>query len=125
MADLKIPEGEISALLSKAILDQLSEATRDRLVSDAISYLLTKKDTNYYTHGPAKTPLQDAFESAMMTTARDIAEEVLNLPENRSKIVAEYSQLIEAIPSFADDWNLQVAFMQAIIKRAQEIKGDA
>ena len=122
MADLKIPEGEIAALLSKAILDSLSEETKEKLITDAISYLFTKKESSRYEYGAGKTPLQTAFHEAMGGVARDIATEVLNRPDIKNKLVNEYLNLIDAIPSFADDWDLQVAFMRAIIARAQEIK---
>lgn len=124
MADIKIPEAEISALLSKAILDSLSKETQEKLVQGAIEYLMTKVSGDRYSYGAGKTPLQTAFEEAMGQTARDIAAEVLNRPENRERIVAEYANLIAKIPSFEDDWDLQVAFMQAIVARAKAIKDE-
>lgn len=73
--DLKFDAEFMSQVVSKAILDGISQDQRDALLAAAVEALVTPKRTTYGM--TPKTPIQEAFESAAEIACRQIAHETL------------------------------------------------
>jgi hypothetical protein len=89
MADFKLDDANLQALISKSILDTLTPAKKEEVLAAAVKSLMEL-------HGPAgkKTSLlQDAFNNAMISVANNIAREHL---ENDETIKVQMREMITA-----------------------------
>jgi uncharacterized membrane-anchored protein YjiN (DUF445 family) len=66
---------DLEPLVQKALLDSLTEDARTKLLEDALKYLITP-DPNHYSRKPI-SPLQEVFQQAVRTVAKQVAEEVV------------------------------------------------
>lgn len=119
---LEIPVEELSTILNKAILDSLSEQTKANLVEAALKYLLTEPERDRYGHKTDESPLQKAFNFALNRLAHEVADEVLAAHGARDKMAREFQSLYDNMPSMEEDYRLQQAVMEAVLRRAREIK---
>lgn len=74
MVYVNIDSKEMNELLSKAIMSSLDESKRDILIKAALDHLVTR-DNSYY--GGRKSPIEDAFQSAVQKVATQIAEQLV------------------------------------------------
>ena len=118
--DVKIPPEELNSILSKAILDSLSQETRDNLISGALRYLMAAPRDRYGSAG--ETPLQEAFNLALRQLAHKVAEEVLAEQGAAAKLRESFTQFIEQIPDIDSDWELQTAIFRAILERVRSLR---
>lgn len=124
MTELKIPVEELSTVLNKAILDSLSADTRERLIEGALQYMLTAPATGRYGE-KSPSPLQVAFNDALRTIACEVATQVLEASGAREKLAEHFAALTVSIPDLDSDWKLQRHILDAVLKRAKEIRDDA
>lgn len=96
MADLHLtlPPEQMQALLSEAILAQLTPEVQKQIIKDALTFLLAPTRGGGY--GSGKTPLQEAYENAASRVATKVAEEKLvkdpEFIENVEGVIAEAAQ---------------------------------
>lgn len=72
--ELKIDEEQIQSFVHEAILQQLDDDARERLISAAIVHLTTPQPGQFRN---GKTPLQDAFDRAVGISADKIVREIV------------------------------------------------
>jgi hypothetical protein len=113
MSDIKvsIDPDQIKTLVQEAILLQLTTEKREELIKQAIQALLAPvKDK--YSHSYDKSPLQQAFQEASYSCARDIVREEFTKPETRAVVAKVVSDgLIKALtdPTKYDELTNNVA----------------
>ncbi len=74
--DLQLKDDQLDKIIAKAILDTLSDKTREELVINAVKDLIqTPKDTTM--HGDKKSVLQRAFAQAVSRVAEEIIRKQL------------------------------------------------
>lgn len=96
MADfnLKLDENSLKQLAAESILAQLSDENRQDILKQAVSYLLTPKESRGY-GSSGKTPLQESFETEIGRLSMHVAAEVLGeMPEVKEKLK---TMMVEAV----------------------------
>lgn len=78
--NISMNEEQMTALVSKAIFDSLTQDAKDEMLQKALRHLMTKDDKSYG-YGPKRTPLEEAFQGAASTVTRRIATEHLENDE--------------------------------------------
>lgn len=73
--DVRIDDNAMNSLVAKAVFDGLTEERRADLIKGAITDLLARRQKSGYSDGKSK--LQEAFDNAVYTAARDYAEKAL------------------------------------------------
>lgn len=121
MTELKIPVEELSTVLNKAILDSLSAETKERLIEGALQYMLTAPATGRYGE-KEPSPLQRAFNQALNNVAYQVAEQLIETGGTKEKLVDAFATVVADIPEVDSDWQLQRYLMDAVLKRAREIR---
>lgn len=76
---LNIPEEQMKEFVSEAILRTIDDKTRDTLIAEAMRYLLTKESNRGY--GTGRSPLQEAFDYALINVARELVRDMLTADE--------------------------------------------
>jgi hypothetical protein len=109
--DVKLNDDNMKDIIAKAVLDTLTPEARTELLSTAVKSLLTIPNSSGY--GQRKSPLQEAFNSAIQEVAHQIArEQLVGNTEVKAKIeqmIADawakltndenYSQMVERVTS--------------------------
>ena len=91
--NISMNEEQMTALVSKAIFDGLTQEAKDEMLQKALRHLMTKDDRSYG-HGPKRTPLEESFQSAAYAVTREIATQKLQTDEAfRSNIEALFAEL--------------------------------
>ena len=84
--ELKIDESAVKDVVAAAIMEQLGVEGRERLISAALTYLLTDPPKPQYGQA-SPSPLQQAFNMAAGVAAREIVQkEVAESPEFIAKV---------------------------------------
>jgi uncharacterized protein YtpQ (UPF0354 family) len=111
---IEIPEEQISDMFGAAILESLSQEVREDLIKGAIAYLLTAEKGRGY--GAAKSPMQEAFETALDRFAGKFAVEyVAENPEVKAMIV-------DALPNLTNaPYDRKEKVIEAIAKALAEV----
>lgn len=120
-AQFTIPDDEMKDMLSTRILDALTDATREKMIREAISFLINPPTDRY---GDKKSPLQQAFELALNRVANQVADEVLAEEGVAVRLKEMFVKLITDIPDIYDDYTLQTQLLQVIVTRAREVRRD-
>lgn len=90
MSTINLSPEAISSAISGAILGSLDAKTREDLIRQSLEHLLTpKKDSSW--HGQKLSPLQEAFNIAVTSLARD---EVKKNLETNQKVRSEIEKLV-------------------------------
>ena len=85
MANLSINPDEVSALVTKAILDAMTQEAREKLIKDAIVYLMTPERAAY--GQTSLSPIEGIFRAAVHSVAREVVTDIVqNDPSIREKI---------------------------------------
>lgn len=79
MADIRLDEEQLHAVIRAAILAHLGPERREALIAGAVDQLLKTKREAAYPGGPIeeRNPLQRAFALAVETVARELALEMV------------------------------------------------
>ena len=85
--DVRLNDDTMKDIIAKAVIDTLTPEKREELISAAIKALLTPStSTGIYGNQP-KSPLQDAFDTAVRSVANEVArEQIMANTELRAKI---------------------------------------
>lgn len=95
--NISMNEEQMTALVSKAIFDGLTQQAKDEMLQKALRHLMTKEEKSYG-YGPKRTPLEEAFQQSAYAVARQIAEERLAADDTfRSGIEALFVDLGKAL----------------------------
>lgn len=86
---IKLDPGSVEALVHKAILEQIGEEARDKLIEGALRYLITQPQGGGY--GPKVSPLQQAFNNALTAAANQVA---MDLVATSPKIKERINELL-------------------------------
>lgn len=100
----------MNALVATAMMQALDQQKRDELIRRAIETLLTPASSNY---GRGKSPLQDAFDMAVQSTAREIISEMLTTENVRDQIRTMCGKAFQAMAT--DDGELASGMARAIV----------
>lgn len=119
MTDIKIPEGELSAVIGHAIIEQLSAETRETLIAAALQHIMTAPAADRYGPKP-KSPLQQAFNEAVVRITRETVETVVRESEQYTKIVDSIGQLLQGLPDPYEDNEFRNKVVSTIIDYATE-----
>ena len=85
--EIKIPDDKMKEIVGGAILKEIGENQRDMLISQAISYLLTKQENTGYYNNKSNIPLVTAFNHALEKVVKEVAEDFIkNDPQIRASI---------------------------------------
>lgn len=88
MADFRIDDEQFQTIIAQQVLDSISEETKERLISEALSFLM-KDDVAYGRKSPS--PLAQAFQQELVKVASKVANRVLT----EDRIQAEVEKAIE------------------------------
>ena len=95
--DLKLDQEMLSAVVSGAIVNAIDENKRDSLIQGAIKALLTPPESRGY-YGTRETPIEQAFNEAVRSIARQVAEQMLSKDESVLTRLRELlSQAVEKV----------------------------
>lgn len=73
MADLRVDDEAMKALIAKSIIDNLTPEYQEKLLSNAVTYLLTKNPDGY----SRRAPIQQAFDDAVVRVSEQYARDLL------------------------------------------------
>ena len=73
--EIKIDADAVKDIVKQAILDQLGDEGRTKLIERALTYLLTEPPKGTYDRFSPASPLQEAFNSAARIAAGEIVRE--------------------------------------------------
>ncbi len=79
--DLKLDDKKLEEILVAAVLSQLDGEARDRIMREAVVYLMTPQSSGY-AGSKAESPIQRAFRDAVNGVARTVAVEMLEQNED-------------------------------------------
>lgn len=119
---IELPIDELNLVLHKAILDSLTTESKETLVAGALHYLLTPKPGKDYQGRPNKSPLEEQFDRAVDRIAYAVAGEVMAETGVKDKIVAQFSALIDNMPSLFEDEKLLMSILEICMQRAKELR---
>jgi hypothetical protein len=122
MPQIDIPEQELAGLFSARILDSLSAETKEKMISEALKYLLVEPKRDGYYGQKEPSPLQQSFDRAMNRIAIQLADEVIAEQGVSEKVKALFVELFENIPDIREDWGLQSAVIRAVFNYLDEQK---
>jgi hypothetical protein len=89
--DFKVPDDQMKEIVSAAIMRSIDQQTRDALITDAVTYLLTPKKRDAW--GTGRSPLQDMFREAVASCARDmVREQIKTDPQFSAQVQAVVAQ---------------------------------
>lgn len=92
MAEVKLDGEALQVIITKAILDNITDEKRDELISNAVGGLLGRKVGDRY---DSKTQIEIAFEEAVRRLCEKIAEEELLKPGPQAEIRKLVNETIE------------------------------
>lgn len=75
--DLRVDDSAMKSLVAKSIVDSLTPEMREKLIADAVTACLTAP-ADGSSYGRKRSPLQQAFDSAVDDAARKYATEIIS-----------------------------------------------
>jgi hypothetical protein len=105
--------------MGKAIIDSLSESSKEQLIAGALEFLLAKpeiQDRYSSTKKYGDSPIEVAMKDTVRVLAREVAEEVVQ--EIRPKLTEEVRALVSKIDALEDDATLRYQLMDALLSAA-------
>lgn len=124
MVTIDLKDEEFNSILTKAILDSLSDETKNRIIGDAVKYINEPVVTSSWSDpNKGKTVLQVAFQNAVDMLINKIVLEVLQdtMYENVKEKVAD---LLVSFPDVATDPALQVKVASTMMEYMREKSRD-
>jgi hypothetical protein len=97
LTEIKIPEGELAAVLGHAIVEKLSAESRETIITAALQFLMTKPAGDRYSYD-RRTPLQVAFDEAVRRIANETVEQLVRESEHYQKIVGAIGTMLAGLP---------------------------
>lgn len=90
---IKLNDIQASDMMSAAILSQIDAPARERMMQEAIKWLITPKRDVY--SSKEDSPLASAFRLALAELARKLCAEIIQEPQNMEQIRSIVSESIE------------------------------
>jgi hypothetical protein len=112
-----VPEDPFLTLVSKAILDSLTDEVKNGIIAQAIAYINKPQGDSW--RSERSTPLQDAFNMAVNRLVNTLADEVIRESEHFQQVRAEMKEQIDRYPTVATDYELQAKIATTIMEHAQ------
>lgn len=102
--EIKLDIDAVAGIASAAIFDAMSQDVRDSVIKQAIEFLITPEQERF---GTGKTPLQNAFDSAIRDASYKIVrDQIANNPEVEKGILELLGPLLtSAMNAEADQFN--------------------
>lgn len=81
--NVSIDEEAIRPIVAQAVMEQIGEERRDRLIADALEYLLAPKVVKdpYHRDRREPSPLEEALQHAVAASARTVVNQLLAEPK--------------------------------------------
>lgn len=86
MTEIKLDSNAVQSIVARALLEELGEETRNNLIQQALTYLISEPEKNFYGRPGGKSPLQTAFEKAAVEVANSYVIELFKKDEFRRNI---------------------------------------
>ncbi|MGW5518493.1 hypothetical protein [Nocardia africana] len=115
--NININEAEINQMLGKAILESLSEESRNQILTDAIAHLNTVS-SGY--GSDRSTPLQRAFREGVTRVTNSLIEDLLKESEHYQRIRAEVAAMIAQFPAVDSDPELKAKILALVLDHVRE-----
>lgn len=116
MAAIQLSEDTMSRILTEAIIQGIGEDERNNIIAQAIAYLTTPQKSAYGFQDK-KTPLQEAFDTAMGIYVRTVVREFIERDETTKAAVEE--QLAALLGQFGErmqaDYELRNVVTEAVV----------
>lgn len=104
-------------------MDSLTQEARERLLSDAVTHLVTPRKQDYGVRGNGKSPLQEQFEQALFTASHKIAVEVIESdPRFKAAVRDSVISFIDGLHENSWDTQLTEAAVRAIVDQLRQGK---
>lgn len=121
MVSINLPDSELNEVLSKAVMDALSEEARGELIQKAIEYLIqTRRDQYGRASSGAKSPIMEAFNRSIEQLAEKLVFEMVEESTVKDAIREAVSELIEAFPAISSEYNLRPKVAELIVDHFRE-----
>lgn len=120
MLKLDINDLDIQQAVKAAVLAQITDEARERLVAGAIEYLLKEPDVRSgYATVKGLSPLQQAVNRAIEQFANELVQQEFKARDDfQGAVRAQLGEAVEKI--VAGEWNIAEAFATALQKVLQE-----
>jgi len=113
VTSINIPEDAVRSIVSKAIMENLPQETKDDVIRQAVTSLITPPRDTY--GRPSETPLQAAFSQAVHRAVHQIATEMVEQnPQVRQRIADLLGELTAALIRQDDEWTLRTKIAEAV-----------
>ena len=81
-----IDQATLQAATTKLLLDSMSAEDREKLLTTALTHVLTPVKSGSWPHSKEESPLQEAFNRAATVAAGQIVQEYFKTPEVKSRL---------------------------------------
>lgn len=115
--NITVAEAELNELLGKAILESLSQDSRDQIITAAVKHL-NEPSSGY--GSDRKTPLQRAFDQGVERLTHSLIEDVLKESDHYQQVRSEVAALIAQFPSVESDPELKPKIVTLILEHVAE-----
>lgn len=118
MSGLTINDETMQAVVSKAILEGISEEQKLSLVEQAVQYLITPPASTAY-GAKAPTPLQQAFNEGVQRVSRTVVDELVKDDEISAAIDAGIRKAL--VTEMTDDAWLRDTIVNAVSSKVADV----
>jgi hypothetical protein len=95
MADFSINDEQLQGILAQHILDSIGPETRDRLVQDALSFLMTAQE-DPYNRKKLPSPLAAAFQKEVTKVAEDVVRQIIGTDKIKAQVEDAIQTVVKA-----------------------------
>lgn len=115
MGAINLDEDTMSRILTQAIIEGIGEDEKNNIIGQAIAYL-TQPAKNSYSRD-AKTPLQEAFDTAMGMYVNRVVREYIEKDETvRAKVNAELDVVLGQFgEKLSNQYELRQVVVEAVV----------
>lgn len=94
MTDIKIDPSALQGIVTKTILDHLTDENREEILRSAIENVITAPPKSPYGGANLPSPLQEAFNNAVIDVTRQVAREVVQSGQFAATVRAKVTQVM-------------------------------
>lgn len=87
---VNVDDETMKQVVAKAIYDNLTPEAKQRLMTDALAYVLSKPEK----YGSRRSPLEEAFQEEMREAGRRVAAELLAVQGSLERLSIELAQAL-------------------------------
>lgn len=116
--DLRVDDAAMKSLVAKSIVDSLSPEAREQLITSAVTQTLTKPEEGRGYSSDKRSPLQRAFDGAVVQVASKYAEEIVATDEKfKSQIEGLFADVAKKLFD-SDSRDEMVSALADVIRKA-------